>query len=72
MRTKKEIKLLPKRRTEQTYRVVLQHFEPEAGPHGRYRDVYSIRMESGNMEAPEKMLLKFKKAIADMFGNGNL
>jgi len=72
MRYKQQTQMMPDKRTDKTYRVVLQHFEPATGPHGRYRDIASIRLESESFETSEKLTRKFKTALADLIGTGKI
>jgi hypothetical protein len=60
------MKTIPSKRTEQTFRIVLQHFEPETGPHGRYRDILSVRLEGEKNESSEKCLNRMQKLFSDV------
>ena len=69
MKTKTELQVIQKR-SEKTYRIVLQHFEPATGTTGRYRDVCSMRLEADKNATPENMIQRFTNAIGTMTGKG--
>ena len=70
MKKENEIQAIPEKRTEKTFRLVLQHFEPDAGTAGRYRDVDSIRLESAR--GPEHMDRIFRIAMKVFTRTGTL
>jgi hypothetical protein len=72
MRNEKQIQMLPEKRTENTYRVVLQRFEPKAGPHGRYRDICSRRLEVDKTQRRADILEQFLNAVDDFVGTGKI
>jgi len=72
MKKQNEIQAIPEKRSDKTYRVVLQHFEPDAGPHGRYRDVMSVRLEGEKFKTSESMVILFHKIITALTGKGKI
>jgi hypothetical protein len=59
-------KVIPTKRTENTYRIVFQRFEPTKE---QYRDIASFRIES--TAGIPVLSKKFAKAITAEFGEGD-
>ena len=64
------LQMIPRKRTDKTFRIVLQQFDPTGGPNGRYRDCASVRLEAGSKETLESIKIRWKASISALFGEG--
>jgi hypothetical protein len=56
---------IPKKRTERTYRTVLQAYDPATG---RYRDAYSVRLEAPVGDTLERIIDRWKESMNSFLG----